>query len=75
MITPDISPPSTVTECSHGLKVYAKKWWEENKHTKVDWNCKQDEFVPDTVLQGLWKWHEKTHGTGASLRDLPQEPS
>lgn len=73
MTSPEISTPSTVTEDNHGLKAYAKEWWEKNKHTGFDYTTVREEFFPKERLQGLWEWHQAVERTWASLRNLSQD--
>jgi hypothetical protein len=80
LTTPEISPPSTVTECSHGLKEYAKKhiginFTVQQKNGWKYWTQVKTEYVTDEQLQGLWEWYKKTECTRATLRDMSQDPS
>lgn len=79
MTTPEI-PITTVSECSHGLKKYAKKYQGINFIVQAENAWKyfpqvKTEYVTKEQLQRLWEWYQKTEQSRSEVRDLPQEPS
>jgi len=63
MTIQEISTPSTVTECSHGLKEHAKEYLKATNYIIQSQNSwlagPEGDYVPDEVLQGLWEWYQK----------------
>lgn len=80
MTTQEMSAPLTVTECSHGLKKYAKKYQGTNFIIQSEnaggyWTNVRQKYVTPEQLQGLWEWYQASERARTTLRDLSQEPS
>jgi hypothetical protein len=80
MTTQETGTPTTVTECQHGLKKFAKKYQGINFVVQQEnaweyWTAVKTHYVTPEQLQGLWEWYQASERARATLRDLSQEPS
>jgi len=77
LTTPE-TPTTTVSECSHGLKKYAKKYQGINFVVQAEnagnyFPQVKTEYVTEEQLQGLWEWYQKTEFARSEVRDLSQK--